>query len=461
MNPVRMSTTITRIGFCLLITLSPPFQLLGQDGASTENAGQNWHDWRGPLGTGASLDAKPPTSWSEEENIRWKTTLPGLGHSSPIVWGDLVIATSAEPVGEAFTPVTDQRPGSHDNLPVDHEHQYLVLAYDRNTGKERWRTKVAQNIPHEGGHDTGSLASASPATDGQRVYAFFGSHGLFALDRDGRIIWEKQLGKMHSKHGHGEGASPVVHGQQLFVNWDQEGPSFLLALDSATGKENWRVQRDEATSWASPIIAIVDGRPQLVVAGTNRIRGYDTTTGETIWECGGLSANVVATPVYQDGLLIAASSYDTRALLAIDLNGATGDLTDSDRVRWRTNQKTPYIPSPLLYQGQLYYLRHYQGILSRVDFRDGEETAAPVRINGFNEIYSSPVAADDRIYITNREGTTIVISHSQYPRLLSVNPLDDSFSASPALVGTEIFLRGEKHLYAIGSNTTPKDPAEK
>lgn len=439
-----------------MVLLSPMFsEAIAQlqrpetDTAQTDTAQTDWAQWRGPLGTGVSVQATPPVSWSEEENVQWKTELPGRGHSSPIVWQDQVFLTTAVPVGSEFDPIADERPGSHDNLKVRQRHRYVVLSVDRKQGNILWERTVNENVPHEGGHYTGSLASASPLTDGQRLYAYFGSNGLFALDLDGQILWEKQFGKMHSKHGHGEGASPCLYKDQLFINWDEEGQSFLAAIDVKTGKENWRAERDEVTSWASPIVGVVDGQPQVIVAGTHRIRGYSTTDGSVIWECGGLSANVVATPVFQDNLLIAASSYDTRALLAIDLHQAQGDLTGTGHVLWKTNQKTPYIPSPLLYRDQLYYLRHYQGIVSRVEARTGEETATPIRIGGLNEIYASPVAADDRIYLTGRKGVTVVLSHSQYPRTLGINQLDDVFNASPALAGSQMFLRGETYLYAL------------
>jgi len=321
-----------------------------------------------------------------------------------------------------------------------------------------WQKIINENIPHEGGHDTGSLASGSPITDGKHVYAFFGSNGLYALDFSGKIIWEKQFGKMHSKHGHGEGASPAFHNGTLFINWDEEGQSFLTAIDAATGNQKWKVLRDEVTSWASPIVAIIQGQPQLIVLGTARIRGYNPNDGTPLWQCGGLSSNVVATPLVSDGILYAASSYDTRALLAIDLRDAKGDITDTKHVLWSTNQKTPYIPSPLLYQGQLYFLRHYQGILSRVQASTGEEVTGPFRLAGFNEIYASPIAAADRIYITNRGGATLVLSHSQLPKVLSVNQLDDQFSASPAVVGTQLFLRGEKYIYCLSQTKSPPEP---
>jgi outer membrane protein assembly factor BamB len=415
--------------------------------AAQESA--NWTQWRGPLATGESPSGNPPVSWSETKNVRWKRALPGKGHSSPIVCGERIFLTSAEPFGGKFEPQYSGAPGAHDNVPVSQRHRFLVIAVDRTSGKIVWQQSVKETVPHEGGHHTGSQASASPVMDAQHVYASFGSHGLYCLDHGGKTVWTKTLGKMNTKHGHGEGASPALFGNTLVVNWDHEGGSFIVALDSATGEERWRVERDEPTSWTSPIIVEHAGQPQAIVCGTQRVRGYDLKSGQILWKCGGLSANVVATPIYADGMLFAASSYDTRALLAINLNGASGDLTDTDHVVWSRVHGTPYVPSPVLYRDALYFLRHYQGIMTRVDAKTGAERGDPMRLGEIRNVFASPVAAAGRIYITDLDGTTQVISHDQFPRVLSVNRLDDSFSASAAIVGDELFLRGEKNLYSL------------
>lgn len=439
----------------LLLVLLPPTQPAAAQSpvegtpAQAEVAAQQWGQWRGPLATGTAPHADPPITWSETENVRWKTRLPGSGHSSPVVWGDRVFITAAVAVGEPFPPRRDTAPGAHDSVPVSSAHEFVVLAYDRASGTEVWRRAVRREIPHEGGHVTASLASNSPITDGQSVYAFFGSRGLHALDWNGQPLWQVDFGQMQTKHAHGEGASPVLWGDTLVVNWDHRADSFVVALDKRTGKERWRVQRNEVTSWSSPIVVEVDGRPQVVVSGTERIRGYDLATGQVIWECGGLSANVVASPVAGHGMLFAASSYDTRALLAIRLSGAKGDLTGTDRVVWRRTRGTPYVPSPLLHGDELYFLRHYQPILTRVDATTGEDQPGPIRLQGLRDIYASPVAAAGRIYVTDRHGVTMVIDAGDEPRLLSANRLDDRFSASAALVGEELFLRGESWLYSI------------
>ncbi len=221
---------------------------------------------------------------------------------------------------------------------------------------------------------------------------------------------------MHTKHGHGEGSSPIVHDDTLLVNWDHEGPSFVVAFDKRTGKERWKVERDEPTSWATPVVVEHDGKHQVIVSGTNRVRGYDLLTGEVIWECAGLSANVVASPVAADGMVYAGSSYDTRNLLAIRLAGSTGDITGTNRVAWTRHRGTPYVPSLLLYGDVLYVVYHYQGILTRLHAKTGEERPGPFRLGGLGNIYASPVGAGGRVYITDLDGATLVITHDDTPR---------------------------------------------
>jgi len=419
-------------------------------GQAARPTGKFWPQWRGPLGTGQGVEADPPIEWSEDRNVRWKLRLPGLGHSTPIVWNDRVFVTAAVPYGTPVPPQPDRAPGAHDNLPVTRRQMYVVLAIDRTKGQVLWQRTLAKALPHEGGHYTGSLASASPVTDGTRLFAHFGSRGLYCLDFSGRTLWQFQFGEMQTKHGHGEGSSPVVYGNTLVVNWDHEGQSFAAALDTATGKQIWKVARNEVTSWATPIVVRHAGQAQVIISGTERVRGYDLKSGRVLWECGGLSRNIVASPVAADGMVFAASSYDTRALLAIRLNGARGDITGTTQVAWGRRRGTPYVPSPLLYKDTLYFLSHYQGILSRVRTVSGEERTGPLRLNGIRNVYASPVAAADRVYITDLDGTTLVISHKESPAILARNRLQDSFSASAALVGNELFLRGQKSLYCLG-----------
>ena len=409
-----------------------------------------WGQWRGPLATGAAPKADPPVEWSETKNIRWKTKLPGLGHSSPVVWGSLVFVTTAEMTGakKPFTGVTPD--GAHNNMNPLFDHQFAVMAIDRQTGAVVWRRTVATLQPHESTHESATWASNSPVTDGEHVLSFFGSNGLYCLDTGGRLLWSRDLGDMQVKHGHGEGASPLLHGETVVVNWDHEGASVIVALAKRTGEELWRQPRDEVTSWATPIVVTHDGQPQVVVSGTRRVRGYDLKTGAVIWEAGGLPGNIVASPVGADGMVFAAGSYEKQTLLAIRLTGAKGELTGTQQIAWQKNRSTPYVPSPLLYDGWLYYLRHYQGVLSRVNAKTGDEPSGPFRLGSVFNIYSSPVAAAGRIYVTDRNGKTLVMSNDAEPKALTLNKLDDRFSASAALVGDAIFLRGEKFLYCIG-----------
>ncbi len=422
------------------------------DDVGLADAEHHWPQWRGPLSTGVAPHADPPVAWGEDENIRWKIDLPGLGHSTPIVWGERVFLTTAVPYGDTLEPRYSGAPGAHGNLPVTHAHEFVVLCVARRDGTILWRRTVHKELPHEAGHATASLASASPVTDGKRLFAHFGSRGLYCLDLDGELIWQTDLGDMQTKHGHGEGSSPALYENTLIVNWDHEGRSFLVALDTRSGDERWKVGRDEATSWATPIVVDVGGERQVISSGTKRVRGYDLATGRVIWECGGLSANVVASPVAADGMVIVASSYELQAMMAIRLEGAKGDITGTPQIVWKRTRRTPYVPSPLLYGGSLYFLSHYQNVLLHVDAATGKQMHSPLRLRGIRNVYASPVGAAGRVYITDLAGTTIVISSEGAPRVLALNRLNDSFSASAAVAGRELYLRGRRHLYCIAAD---------
>lgn len=416
----------------------------------TTNLPAFWPAWRGPLANGVAPHADPPVRWSETNNVRWKIPLPGKGHASPIVFGDAIYVTAAVPVGEAQPPVFDKAPGVHDSVPVTHRHQFIVLAVSRRDGSVLWKKVLAEAFPHEGGHTTGSLASNSPVTDGEHLYVFFGSRGLYCLTLNGDVKWQKDLGKMQTLHAHGEGSSPVIHGETLIVCWDHEGESFLHAFDKRTGQQKWKVARDEKTSWSTPLVVEHGGKTQIVVSATKRVRGYDFANGELIWECAGLTDNVVASPVHWNGLVIPGNSYYSQAMLGIRLDGARGVITGTSNVVWKLNRLTPYVSSPLLYGDALYFLRHNQNVLNRLDPATGKHTAELIRLDGIRDfIFSSPVGAAGRIYITGRDGSTVVLRHGPENSVLAVNRLDDVFSASPALVGRELYLRGERFLYCL------------
>ena len=421
--------------------------------AQTHDDNSAWGNWRGPFGTGTALEqSQPTTSWSSTENIKWKTKIQGLGHSSPIVVGKNVFVTTAIATGKPLAPRYSGRPGAHDNLPVTSAYKFVALCLDRDTGKIRWQKSLAEKIPLEGAHKSASLASASPVADANHIVAFFGSHGVFCLNPDGELLWSKNLGEMHSKHGHGEGSSPVLMDGILAINWDHEEQSFVTALDVETGNELWRLDRDEVTSWSTPLVVKHDGVKQLIVCGTERVRAYELETGKILWECGGMSANIVATPVHANGVVFVGSSYEKKVLLAIKLSGASGDITNSDKVLWRRTRGTPYVPSPLLVDGGLYFLAHYQNILTRIDAMTGKEAPGPMRLGELGSIYASPVSAGGNLFVTDLDGTTMVITTGDDPRLVAVNRIDEPVSASLAIAGNQIFLRSHEHLYCIADS---------
>ena len=440
-----------RAGIVTVVLALAPLPAFGGEPPASE-AG-HWEQWRGPLGTGVAPDADPPVEWSEGRNVRWKTEIPGLGHSTPVVRGNRIFVTTAIPYGEPVDVEHEHADGAHHNMAPQRKQKLVVLAVDRKDGRILWERTVREVLPHDSTHQSGSWASSSAITDGERVYAFFGSGGLFALDVEGKPLWQADLGEMQIKHGHGEGSSPALHGETLIVNWDHEAGSFVVALDSRSGKERWKVARDERTSWSSPLVVEHGGRAQAIIAATNRVRAYDVASGEVIWECGGLSGNVVASPVAANGLVYVASSYETRAMLAIRLDAAKGDITGTDAVAWTRDRDTPYVPSPILYEDTLCFLKHYQGILTCMDAGTGKTLFGPERLPSIRNVYASPVGAAGRIYVTDLAGTTVVLKRGNALEVLAINRLDDSFAASPAIVDDEIILRGERYLYAIAEES--------
>lgn len=417
-------------------------------GSKAPTAQQDWPQWRGPMATGEAPGATPPVFWDDDNNVAWKTPIAGRGLSSPVVSGGRVFLTTAVPVGDPLEATPERGPGGHDNLPITHRQRFVVMAIDADKGGILWEKEVLEAEPHAQGHHTASLASASPITDGERVYAFFGSNGLYALDMDGESVWSTDLGKMSTKHAHGEGSTPVLAEGVLVVNWDHEEQSWIAGLDAATGKETWWVPRDEGTSWATPVVTTVDGRSIVIVPGSTATRAYDLHSGDEIWEVTGLSKNIVASPVVGHGMVFAGSSYEIRSMVAVRLSGAEGSLDGTEHVAWRRNELTPYVPSPLLYRGTLYFLGHYQRTLSRVRAVSGKDAFPPTPLPTIRNVYASPVAAAGRVYITDQDGVTVVLDHAS-GEVVATNRLDDHISASAAVVGDTLYLRGESHLYAL------------
>ncbi len=406
----------------------------------------NWHQWRGPDANGVAPRGDPPLKWSETQNVRWKTAIPGKGHSGAVVWEDqifLLTAIETDRPGKPAITFPDQR-----TTPPDKIFQFKLVCVDRRSGKIRWQRVAVEAAPHEGRHGTNTFASGSPITDGRRVLASFGSRGVFMYDMDGKPLWKRDFGPMRTRRGWGEGATPALHDGTVIVNWDQEDQSFIAALDAASGKTRWKFDRDEVTSWATPLITDHAGRTQVIVNATGRVRSYDLTTGKVIWECGGQTLNVIPSPVAGNGVVYCLSGYRGRAAYAIPLD-AKGDITDSDKILWHHDRATPYIPSPLLYKGRLYYTSSLSNPMSCLDAATGRPIFDTVRLAEIDRIYASPVAAADRVYFTGQDGTTVVIQPGDELKVLAVNHLDDQVDASPAIVGRQMFLRGRKYLYCL------------
>lgn len=412
---------------------------------------KNWPQWRGPHATGVATHANPPLEWSETKNIRWKIEVPGHGLSSPIVWGDRVFITTAiatEPSAAPESPSAGE--GRRRGIAPTGKLKFVLLAISRRDGKTLWERTALETTPHEGTHNDGSWAANSAITDGEHVIAHFGSRGIYCYDLQGKLVWQKDLGDMTTRNGFGEGSSPALHGNTLVINWDHEGESFIVALDKRNGKELWRATRDQITSWSTPLIVTSPaGAGQVIVSATNRVRAYDLTNGAVLWEIGGMTVNAIPSPVTTEGMVYVMSGFRGSALRAIRLAEAKGDITDSPAVVWKYDQDTPYVPSPVLYGDKLYFLKVNSGILSCLNTKTGEVHYGPQRLEEIANIYASPVAAAERVYLTSRDGMTLVLKHGAAFEVLARNKLEDGIDASPALVEREIYLRGRKFLYCI------------
>ena len=412
---------------------------------------KNWHHWRGPHATGAAIDANPPTTWSETENVRWKVAIPGMGHAAPIIWGDKIfIQTAIEVKPEENKSEEDDNPFSGffggNKGPT---YKFDLLALNRNDGSILWQKTLREIQPHEGTHGDATYASNSPVTDGEHVYAYFGSRGLYCVDMMGNVKWEKDVGTMYKRNTFGEGSSPVLYDNTLVIVQDHERNSFITALDKRTGDVLWKTDRDERTTWFSPIIVENDGKPQVITTGTNRVRSYDLATGELVWDGDGLTANSIPSPVAADGFVYLMSGFRGSEFRAVHLAKATGDITDSSAIVWEYNRDTPYVPSPLLYKDTIYFLKDNKGILSAFNIKTGKVSYGPERLQYISGVYASIVGAGDRVYIAGRNGTVNVIQHGSKFEILAANKLDENFNASPAIVGSELYLRGGQHLYCI------------
>jgi len=417
-----------------------------------------WPYWRGPAADGMAV-GDAPLHWSDTQNIRWKTDIPGRGSSSPVVWGDQIFLTTAIQNGTsaktepAATPAASQtgRGGfGGGNVGPQPEHTFVVICIDRKTGKVLWERTAKTAAPHEGHHTTyGSFASNSPLTDGRHVYAFFGSRGIYCYDMKGNLIWEKDFGvQMRMRMAFGEGMAPVLHGDRLILVFDHEGDSFMVVLDRTSGKEIWRKNRDEVTNWAAPLVLEYEGQKQIVVSATRKVRSYDFETGELIWECAGLGANTIPHPVHQDDLVFVMSGYRDPNLMAIRL-GRKGDLTNTDAIVWSQTRGNSYTPSPVLHDNKLYVLTD-NGLISCYNARTGEPYYHQVRLPKTYNFKSSPVGANGKLYLASENDDVIVLRMGEKFEVLATNKMPDQvFIATPAITGGEMYLRSQNRLYCI------------
>ncbi len=423
---------------------------------------ENWHQWRGPNADGVAPKGNPPTNWSETENIKWKADIPGIGCSTPIIWENQVFILSAEKTDrvderqqETSAEESDAEPPRRRRFrrfrspePTNY-YNFNVTSYNRNTGDILWKKTATEVVPHEGHHQTSTFASASPITDGEYLYVSFGSRGIYCYDLQGNLQWEKDLGNMQTRNSFGEGASPTLYKDNLIVNWDHEEQSYIYNLDAKTGDIKWQKERDEVTTWATPLVVEHDGKSQVVVNGTNRSRSYDLDTGELIWQCGGQTDNPIPSPIRYDSFVICLSGFRGEALYAIPLT-AKGDITGTDKIRYSYNNDTPYVPSALLYDKNLYFARGNTTILTCLNVETGKPVYGGTRLPDLTgTLYASPVGADGRIYFLTRDGKSLVIKHGPELQVLAWNELDDEFNASPAVAGNTMFLRGKNTLYCI------------
>ena len=439
-----------RVIACLILGLG----LIGLD-ADSDTSTSNWPSWRGPDGSGVVSHGNPPVEWSEDQNVKWKTSLPGEGQSTPIIWHDKIFLLAAVPVGTDTGEVKSAY-GGPPSKGVDVPYRYLVLCLDRDSGEILWETTVREQKPHEGYHPSGSLAPYSPVTDGEYLWASFGSRGLYCLDYNGNILWEAETIEMRKAGRYGEGSSPVLAEQAVIVLTDHEGQSRITAYDKDNGSIIWQINRDEGSSWSSPVVTKVGNRLEVITSAPNFIRSYDAQTGELIWKCAGLTDCAAPSPVVYDGKVYCTTGFRGQAILAIEL-GHEGDLTGTDAVVWSRNKGASNVPTPLALDGRLYVFEGYRAVLSCLNSETGDAHYERERIPGMANVYASPLAVRDKIYVSDRKGVTAVLEAADDLRVVSTNKLDERLDASPVVLGNELYLRGRSALYCIADQRTQDD----
>ncbi len=425
---------------------------------------ENWPNFRGPNGDGVAPDsANPPTQFGPERNLKWKVSIPGQGHSSPVVWGDRIYLMTAVPVDPEAQPKIEapspsrgagpprRGPGGMNNPKPNSEYEFNVLCLNRETGQIVWSKTVNRAVPPEGGHRTNTYASASPVTDGRHIWCNFGSQGIWCLDMQGNTVWQLDLGKMVTRNQFGEGASMAVYKDVAVIPWDQERNSFVLAVNSLTGEEMWRATRDEVTSWATPMIVEHNGTTQVVTNGTS-VRSYDLATGRLLWECGGQTTNPIPTPLIWRDSAICMTGHRGFAIQAIALS-AEGDVSATDKLLWKRNDAAPYIASPTLVDDTIYLVKGNSGILSSVNVVDGSTVMDSIRLPGIEQMYASLVSAKGNIYACGRSGEIIVFPHAKNFNPVHQVNLGEPIDATPAISGNLLIIRGHENLYCFEQET--------
>ena len=421
----------------------------------------DWPTFRGREASGVSDKQNLPDTWNPAngQNILWKTRIPGLAHSSPIVFGDTIFVTSAisSRADATFKPgLYGDGDASEDRTPQ----RWMLYAIDKHTGKIRWERVAAQGEPKNKRHMKSTYASASPATDGRIVVAWFGSQGIFAYDVDGGLRWSVDLGRVDMgaydipAYEWGPASSPIIWNGLVIVQCDTQADSFLLALNAETGETMWKTDRNELPSWGTPTVVTTSAGPELITNASNFIRGYDPKTGRELWKLGGSSKITAPTPIFSNGLhIIASGRAPERPIYAVK-PGARGDLTlakdaaSSGSIVWSKTGRGSYMPTPLAYRGILYILAN-NGVFDAYDPATGKEIyrqRLPLVGSGFS---ASPVAADGKIYLTNEDGEMLVVSAGETFKHLATNSMGETVMATPALSDGVMYVRGASTLFAI------------
>lgn len=421
----------------------------------TSNAAPgSWPQWRGPSGQGVSTEKNLPTAWTPTKNIKWKAAIPGRGHSSPIVWGNRVFVTTAiegevVPGAKATKHVLDNKEFVHpDSIGANRKHLFKVICLDSESGKVLWEQTAFEGTPYDDRHRKSSYAASTPATDGTNVYAFFGSEGLYAYDMKGKLTWKADLGKLGNL-GMGTGTSPIVYDNLVIVQFDEENgeASFIAGIDKKTGREVWRTARKIQVSWSTPLLVSTAKRAELITSGTEAIVSYNPKTGAELWRHKGVESNAIPSPVAAGDLVFLSAGYPAKVAMAITLGGS-GDLGDA--VVWKYQKGTAYVPSPILY-GDYLYLTSDRGILTCLDAKTGEVKYEGGRVPVPASFTASPIAFDGKILLTSEDGDTFVIKAGPKHEVITTNSVGEPVYASPAVADGNIFIRGERNLYCIGS----------